>query len=100
MASDLVVSLAQLCEVPAAERSAERAHEDEDDVVAVAVVTEPDSPAAGTFEAEVGRLAADGDTFRFDRHQRLGDQGFWSFVRFSVTVRAGFSAAVTFTLYV
>ncbi len=28
------------------------------------------------------------------------DQGFWSLFRFSVTVRAGFSVAVSFTLYV
>jgi hypothetical protein len=71
-ASDLGVPLAQLREVPAAERSAEGTHEDEDDVVAVAVVAEPYGPAAGAFEAEVGRLGADGDVFRFDRHQILG----------------------------
>ena len=67
-ASDLVVPLAQLREMPAAERSAEGTHEHEDDVVAVAVVTKPDSPARRAFEAEVGRLGADGDALRFDRH--------------------------------
>jgi hypothetical protein len=68
-ASDLGVPLAQLREVPAAERSAEGAHEDEDDLVAAAVLAEPDSVAAGAFEAEVRRLGADGDALRFDRHQ-------------------------------
>jgi len=68
LASDLVVSLAQLREVPAAERSAEGTHEHEDDVVAVAVVTKADSPAQRAFEAEVGRLGADGDAFGCDRH--------------------------------
>jgi hypothetical protein len=65
----VAVKLAQLREVPAAERSAEGAHEDEDDLVAAEVLAEPDSAAAGAFEAEVGRLGADGDALRFDRHQ-------------------------------
>ena len=68
-ASDLGVPLAQPREVPAAERSAESAHEDEDDLVAAAVLAEPDSAAAWAFEAEVGRLGADRDALRFDRHQ-------------------------------
>jgi len=68
-ASDLEIPLAQLREVPAAERSTEGAHEDEDDLVAAAVLAEPDSAAARAFEAEVGRLGADGDALRFDRHQ-------------------------------
>ena len=68
-ASDLVVSLAQLREVPAAERSAEGAHEYEDHPLAVAVLAESDGAAAGAFEAEVGRLGTDGDASRFDGHQ-------------------------------
>ena len=60
LASDLVVSLAQLREMPAAERSAEGPHEHEDHVVAVAVVTSRTIPRNGLSRLKSGASAPTG----------------------------------------
>jgi hypothetical protein len=57
-ASDVSVPLAQLREMPAAERSAEGAHEDEDDLFVAAEVAQPYGAPAGAGKAEVGCLRA------------------------------------------
>ena len=63
--ADLLVSVAQLREMPAAVRSAERAQEHEQDLIAVAVAGKFEGSAARARECEVGRLRADRGKPRF-----------------------------------
>jgi len=69
LAADLVVPLAQLREMPAAERSTEGAHEHEQDLLASAIVGQPDAAAAGAREREVGGVGTNAHTLRLGWHR-------------------------------